>query len=66
MLDSNTLRRVRSPWREFEFWLMNLQHAIVPRLSLAKTLVRWPLIREKLAEPPRRRALQMDYMDALF
>ena len=42
-------------WREFEFFFMVVQHAIVPRLSINKTIEHWPDIRKRLMENSRKR-----------
>ena len=57
---------VRSPWREYEFWFMVVQHAIVPRLSVNQALDHWPQIRAKLMERPRIRKLQNEMLEHLF
>jgi len=41
---------VRSPWREFEFWFMVVQHAIIPRLSINEILDHWPQIKARLMQ----------------
>ncbi|MCE5335041.1 MAG: transposase [Desulfobacteraceae bacterium] len=48
-------RGTRSPWREFEFWFMVLQHTVVPRLFLSSTFKNWAGIRKKLMENCRTR-----------
>ena len=57
---------VRSPWREYEFWFMVLQHAIVPRLSINQALDHWPRIRARLMERPRKRRLQNELLEHFF
>ena len=51
---------VRSPWREFEFWFMIIQHAIVPKVSLPHAFKHWSRIRKSLMENARKRQLQLD------
>ena len=50
---------VRSPWREFEFWFMIIQHAIVPKVSLPHAFTYWPRIKKSLMENARKRQLQV-------
>lgn len=57
---------VRSPWREFEFWFMAVQHAIAPMGSIEKALKNWLRIRERLMENYRKRQLQIDYIMPLI
>ena len=54
--------RVRSPWREFEFWFMVVQHTVVPKLSLSLALQNWPRIRGNLMENARSRKLQFNVL----
>ena len=53
---------IRSPWREFEFWFMVVQQAIIPKLSLRHALEHWDKIKEKLMENTRKRELQTDFI----
>jgi hypothetical protein len=48
-------KRVRSLWREYEFWFSIVQHSVVPRISIEKALTDWPIIRERLMENSRER-----------
>ena len=50
---------VRSLWREFEFWFMIIQHAIVPKVSLPHAFKYWPRIKNSLMENTRARQLQL-------
>ena len=51
---------VRSPWREFEFWFMIIQHAIVPKVSLPHAFNNWSRIKKSLMENARERQLQLN------
>lgn len=51
---------MRSLWREFEFWLMVVQNAIVPGISILGAIENWAQIRENLMESPRQRQLQCE------
>lgn len=44
---ASSTQPVRSPWREFEFWFMVVQQAIVPRLSMEQALEHWGQIKKK-------------------
>ncbi len=50
---------VRSPWREFEFFLTVVQQAIIPAISIEKVLADWNIIKANLMESPRKRQLQI-------
>lgn len=52
-------RRRRSPWREFAFMHHQILRTIDPRLELRMVLAHWGEIRKQLAEPPRKRSLQL-------
>ncbi|PYV67902.1 MAG: hypothetical protein DMG97_26150 [Acidobacteria bacterium] len=51
-------RQPLSRWREFNFALHQVQHAIEPNLSLEHTLLNWNVVARALAENPRTRPLQ--------
>ena len=53
-------------WREFEFWLMVVQKAVVPNISILDAIKNWPRIRENLKESPRRRQLQCDSLASII
>jgi len=53
---------VRSHWREFEFLLMAVQSAIIPRLSIKGVLSNWHKIKCMLMENKRHRRLQLDML----
>ena len=57
---------VRSPWREFEFWFMVVQQAIVPRLSINEVLDHWHQIKARLMENSRKRKLQTDVICSIL
>ncbi len=57
---------VRSPWREFEFWFMVVQHAIVPRLSITQALQHWSTIKKNLMENSRKRRLQIESLSSVI
>ena len=44
---------------------MIVQHAVVPRVSIAQALENWARIRKGLMENPRKRQLQIDTLMAL-
>lgn len=43
---------------------MAVRNAIVPKLPLVHVIEHWERISEGLAESPRKRQLQLDYMSA--
>lgn len=47
-------------WREMSFALHLLKQAVNPRLSLGQCLENWGNISRNLAEPPRKRKLQLN------
>ena len=51
--------RSRSPWRESQFALHQLQRAIDPPLGLGEVMDNWNEIAKALAEGHRERALQL-------
>jgi len=55
---SSTRPRTSSPWREFAFWLHEVQRAIEPWLPLACALDHWSQISVGLMESPRKRKTQ--------
>jgi len=63
--NQKTNGRVRSLWREFEFWLMVVKSAIIPRVSIQNAVANWPTIRQNLMENSRKRRLQLDSYIAL-
>jgi hypothetical protein len=48
-----------SAWREFSFALHQIQQALDPPLSLAKTMQHWNTLARDLAEPSRKRVPQL-------
>jgi len=56
---------MRSPWREMQFALHQLQQAIAPELGLAFVLPHWNEIGAALAEPDRERVPQLASYHAL-
>ena len=58
--DPDATVAVRSPWRETEFWIMTVESAIVPTLSIEAALANWSAIRSRLMEHKRRRRSQVD------
>lgn len=44
---ASSTQPVRSPWREFEFWFMVVQQAIMPRLSMNQAIEHWGQIKKK-------------------
>ena len=59
-------QRHRSRWREYEFWFMMLQHAVVPRISMKQAFQDWNRIRRSLMENRRERELQSDYITSVI
>ena len=57
---------MRSLWREFEFWLMVVQKAVVPTLSILEAIDNWPEIRESLMESPSKRQLQLENVTTII
>jgi len=51
--------KTRSLWREFEFFYMIVQHAIVPRLQISRVIERWQMIKMKLMDNGRKRVPQL-------
>ena len=51
--------RPHSPWRDFRFMLNQLARAIEPQLPLDRVIAEWNQISRSLAEPPRRRMVQI-------
>jgi hypothetical protein len=51
---------IRSPWREFQFALHQIQQTIAPRLKLQQVLTHWNEIAMALAERNRKRVPQLD------
>ena len=51
--------KINSPWREFAFFLHQIQEAIEPRLSLRTVIEQWNIIADDLAERNRTRKPQV-------
>ena len=66
LLEANESQRIRSPWREFEYWFSVLQGAVMPKVSLEQEFKRWPDTRARLSECPRKRVPQRFHIDPLF
>jgi hypothetical protein len=54
--------RTPSRWREFSFAFHQLQQAVDPRIPLQSVINDWGEIAAELAEPPRKRHVQIEEM----
>jgi hypothetical protein len=52
-----------SIWRELQFALHLLRQAVNPQLRLGDCLAEWDGIARMLADPPRKRRLQLDLIN---
>jgi hypothetical protein len=50
----------RSPWKEFAFMIHQIQRAIEPEMTLNYAINHWSYISKDLANPPRKRKLQIE------
>jgi len=53
-------------WREFEFWFMVLQQAIIPKVSIPDAIKNWGTIKNDLMERTRKRKPQLELISSII